>query len=236
MVDTQHRDHHAAPHWGYTGHAAPEHWGELAPDYALCALGRAQSPIDLAEAQPAALDPVVFRYGQVALHIRNNGHSIQVECDGAGGIELEGRLYNLLQFHFHAPSEHTVAVRYYDMEAHLVHKSAQGELAVVGVFLTSGRHHAGIAPFWERMPPHGGESYATQEFIVRPEVLLPVSRRAYRYEGSLTTPPCSEGVQWIVLAEPVEISPEQLAAFRALYTGNNRPPQPRHGRTLWIME
>jgi carbonic anhydrase len=236
MTSTPHHDHHAAPHWSYSGDTGPEHWGELDPAFALCSLGKAQSPIDLAHAQPAARAPVAYRYGQAALCIRNNGHSIQVECGDSSAIELDGQRYALSQFHFHAPSEHTVAGRSYDMEAHLVHASAQGELAVVGVFMRRGRYHAGLAALWQHLPQHEGESYTSGEIVVRPEVLLPASRRAYRYEGSLTTPPCTEGVHWIVLAEPIEISPAQLAAFRALYNGNNRPPQPRHDRPLWTSE
>lgn len=236
MTSNQHHDHHSAPHWGYSGDIGPEHWGELCPEFALCSLGHAQSPIDLADAQPAALAPVAFRYGEVRLCVGNNGHSIQVECDESSFIELDGQRYALRQFHFHAPSEHTVAGRYYDMEAHLVHASAQGELAVVGVFMQRGRHHAGLAALWEHMPQHEGESYTAEEIVVHPEVLLPTSRRAYRYEGSLTTPPGTEGVHWIMLAEPIEISPAQLAAFCALYSGNNRPPQPRNDRPLWISE
>ncbi|MFH1085454.1 MAG: carbonic anhydrase family protein [Chloroflexota bacterium] len=226
----------AAPHWSYSGATGPEHWGELCPAFALCSLGHAQSPIDLAGAQPAALAPVVYHYGESALCVRNNGHSIQVECGGTSAIELDGRRYALCQFHFHAPSEHTVAGRYDDMEAHLVHVSAQRDLAVVGVFMRRGRHHAGLAALWQLLPRHAGQGYTAEEIVVHPEVLLPASRRAYRYEGSLTTPPGTEGVHWIMLAEPIELSPAQLAAFRALYAGNNRPPQPRHDRPLWIVD
>jgi len=236
MTSAQHQDHHSTPHWGYTGDIGPEHWGELCPEFALCSLGQAQSPIDLVDVESASLAPVVFRYGEVRLNIANNGHSIQIECGESGAIEIGGQRYALRQFHFHAPSEHTVAGRYYDMEAHLVHASAQGELAVVGVFMQRGRHHAGLAALWQNLPQHEGESYTTGEIVVRPEVLLPANRRAYRYEGSLTTPPGTEGVHWIVLAEPIEISPAQLATFCALYHGNNRPPQPRHSRRVWISE
>jgi len=236
MTSTQHHDSHGQPHWGYSGDVGPEHWGELCPAFALCACGHAQSPINLADAQPAALSPVVFHYGPVRLCVRNNGHSIQVECGDSSAIELDGKRYALRQFHFHAPSEHTVAGRFYDMEAHLVHASDEGTLAVVGVFMQRGRHHPGLAALWQHLPRQEGEGFTAEDVVVRPEVLLPASRRAYRYEGSLTTPPCTEGVHWVVLSEPIEISPVQLAAFRALYSGNNRPVQPRHDRSLWISE
>jgi carbonic anhydrase len=229
-------DEHAETHWGYVGPVAPAFWSQLSPDFALCELGRAQSPIDIVGAVPVGLAPVVYEYEPTPATILNNGHTIQVTCGQPNGITLDGVRYDLLQFHFHAPSEHTLAGRYAAMEVHLVHRSAEGELAVVGVLIERGRWHAGLAGVWAHLPANPGPTHEIPGARVNPEVLLPSNRRSYRYEGSLTTPPCTEGVHWIVLADPIEFSPMQVAAFEAIMRGNYRPTQPLNRRTIWIEE
>jgi carbonic anhydrase len=230
----RHPAEHSEPHWGYDGPIAPESWGQLSPEFALCGLGRAQSPIDLVGATPAAVAPVTYAYQPTPLVILNNGHTIQVNCGQPNGITLDGVRYDLLQFHFHAPSEHTVAGRHAAMEVHLVHRSAQGELAVVGVLIEHGAWHPGLAGVWAHLPAKVGPAQDIPGVSVDPQALLPPNRRGYRYEGSLTTPPCSEGVHWIVLADPIEMSPIQVAAFEAIMRGNYRPVQPLNDRTIWI--
>ena len=162
----------------------------------------------------------------------NNGHTIQVDFDDGDSLSIGDERFKLVQFHFHAPSEHTVAGRSLPMEVHLVHRSDSGVFAVVGVLIAEGRHNPAYDPIWEHLPRETEAHESLAELTIDLEELLPKRRLAFRYIGSLTTPPCSEGVRWFVLAEPVELSAEQIAAFAAIYDHNNRPTQPLHGRSL----
>jgi carbonic anhydrase len=162
----------------------------------------------------------------------HNGHTIQVNHAGADTLEIVGEHYSLVQYHFHAPSEHTVNGRHYPMEAHFVHQAADGHLAVVGILLALGRPNPALEPMWSKMPRQKGGEVVLEELQVAMDDLLPRSRTAFRYEGSLTTPPCSEGVKWIVMSTPVEVSAEQIAAFRAVVHDNSRPTQPLNGRSV----
>jgi carbonic anhydrase len=234
-------DSHAAPahgvHWGYTGDTGPDHWGGLCPEFALCACGCAQSPIDLRDAlADGTLAPVAYDYQPTPVMIQNNGHTIQVDNQQPNGIILEGVRYDLVQFHFHAPSEHTIEGRTFAMEAHLVHRSAQGALAVVGVMLEPGAVNVGLAGLWTQLPVSECSCHLCQGFWVNPTALLPADHRSFRYQGSLTTPPGTEGVSWVVLAEPISVSLAQINRFRAIMCGNARPVQPCNGRAILLAE
>lgn len=212
------------PHWGYVGEGGPEHWGTLSSEYAACDSGTQQSPIDLGNPSSQDLTNIEFSYQPSAINILNNGHTVQVNYDEGSYIQVDEARYDLLQFHFHAPSEHTEAGQSFPAEVHLVHKDAEGRLAVVGVLLVEGAESAALAPVWAYLP--AGESEAhTAEGSVNAAEFLPVEQATYRYAGSLTTPPCSEGVSWFVMMEPVELSAEQLDQLRAIIDGSNRPVQ-----------
>ena len=217
--------------WGYEGTHGPEHWGSLDPGFAVCSTGREQSPIDLTDAEPGALSEIGFDYAPSPISILNNGHTIQVNYEPGSGIVLGGTRYELDQFHFHHRSEHTVDGADFPLEMHLVHASADGGLAVVGVFLAEGGVNEALAPVFGQMPDESGPA-AMVEGTVDASALLPARRTTWRYPGSLTTPPCSEGVSWLVMTEPVTASREQIEAFRVLFPGNNRPVQPLNGRRL----
>jgi carbonic anhydrase len=219
-------------HWGYAGPCDPEHWGGLEPDFATCGEGVQQSPVDIPADAPLNPDDVVYAYRQIALSIVNNGHAIQVNCGVGSTIEIDGTTYALQQFHFHSPSEHTLAGENMAMEMHLVHADADGNKAVIGVLLTEGAENPAFAPIVDNMPVEEGASVTIADVFINADDLLPVDRSYYRYIGSLTTPPCTEGVLWHILAQPVAISAAQLAAFRALYDGTNRPIQPMNDRAF----
>ena len=220
-------------HWGYSGDAGPDRWGELSPDFALCADGRAQSPIDIRDASALDLVDIEFHYGESANKIFNNGHTIQVNVDAGSAIIYNGIRYDLLQFHFHAPSEHTIDGEAAPLEIHFVHQDPNsGNLAVVGILLTeSANDNDAYAAIFDHLPAQVGEPEATGEPLSI-AALLPEARAYYTYQGSLTTPPCSEIVRWLLLDDPVALSAQQIAAYRAIYDGNARPVQARGKRDL----
>ena len=226
--------HTEAVCWGYEAENGPDVWGQLSPEYGLCCVGIHQSPIDIVNPTPAELPSITFNYQPTSLNIHNTGNTIQVVYPQGSWIEIDGTKYHLLQFHFHAPSEHTVAGDLSDMEMHLVHKSEDGTLAVIGVLIKSGSINTAFNPFWDHLPSVPGESKQIESVILNAYDLLPSRKHTYRYIGSLTTPPCSEGVKWFVLTTPVEMSESQIAAFKAIMSGNNRPVQPLNGRELLV--
>jgi len=219
--------------WGYDTETGPAVWGRLSPEYALCSLGTRQSPIDLVDPTPAPVAAVVFNYRPTKLRLENNGHTVEVASTTDNWIEVGDGRYELLQFHFHTPGEHTVVGKAFDMEIHLVHRNDAGELAVVGVFVRRGGDHPLLGLLAENLPEPGQEQTPEGTTIDASE-LLPAVRRSFRYEGSLTTPPCSEGVRWFVLETAIEASDAQLAAFEAALGTNNRPVQARNDRELLI--
>ncbi len=237
--------------WGYEAENGPDVWGHLSPEYFLCAEGKHQSPIDLVNPTPAELSPIPYDYSPTNMNIRNTGHTIEVACPAGNWIEVDGTRYELLQFHFHAPSEHTVAGKPFDMEVHFVHKSEDGALAVVGLLIERGRHKFAFDPIWSKLPAVPGETQRIENvtedgsLIVDPRFMFAPNDQVedvapslflsyYRYDGSLTTPPCSEGITWIVLTTPIEMSEAQIAAFKAIIHDNNRPVQPLNGRELLV--
>ena len=228
------QSHNEKTEWGYETENGPDVWGQLSPEYILCAEGKHQSPIDLVNPTPADLPPITFNYRSASVNIRNTGHTIEVAYPKGNWIEIDRTKYNLLQFHFHAPSEHTVEAELYDMEMHLVHESEDGTLAVIGVLIKSGNVNTAFDSFWHLIPSLSEESEHVTGVILNAFDLLPDTKRTYRYNGSLTTPPCSEGVKWLVMTTPIEMSESQIAAFRAIIHDNNRPVQPLNGRKLLV--
>lgn len=221
----------AAP-WGYTGDTGPDHWAELSPDYAACSAGREQSPIDVPASAPVHSADIEFDYEPTALDILNNGHTIEVEYEAGSSITVEGKTFNLIQFHYHSLSEHTLHGGYFDMEMHLVHKSADGEVAVVGILLERGAENAAYAPVWDNLPAAWSEPEEIDGVHVNAQDLLPATRTYYRYNGSFTTPPCTEGVRWFMMSNSVELSDAQIDAFRAIFDNTYRPVQPFYERTF----
>lgn len=201
--------------FGYFGDIGPEHWSELSTDWGACNGGKLQSPVTLKSA--AAWEhrhnrELTINYGLTTGEIFNNGHTIEVETEGANSLILDGIVYELKQFHFHTPSEHRVGSRGYDMELHLVHASADGKSAVIGVFLKRGRDSGALASIFAQLPNELNAPIPL-DAPFDPKRFLPKSREHYHYLGSLTTPPCSEGVQWIVMSQPATVSDEDMAQF-----------------------
>jgi carbonic anhydrase len=214
-------------HWTYE---EAGRWGELSPEFKACAIGAEQSPIDLADPIPSALGDVSVEWQAKPAVVVNNGHTIQIDTQPGSAARIAGASYDLIQFHFHHPSEHSIDGARLAMEAHFVHREAGGSLAVLGVFLVPGAENPTLAKVWAKVPSEEGDAHLDDPIDLTP--LLPKSRAYYRYAGSLTTPPCSETVLWTVFAEPVEISEAQIAAFAALYPMNARPLQEINRRFL----
>ena len=224
---------HSKTKWAYEGATGPTAWGTLSQEYSTCSTGMKQSPIDIKKFQPIGLEDITFNYKPEAMKVVNNGHTIQANIDTGSSIVLDSVTFNLLQFHFHTPSEHTLLGRALPMELHLVHKDADGNLAVVGVLINTGAANANYSEIWSHMPAVADEELPIPAPL-DPMTLLPKDRRAYRYSGSLTTPPCSEGVNWLLLANPIQMSNEQIAAFRTIFPLNARPVQPLHDRPVLV--
>lgn len=230
------KDHNGSDsHWGYEGQGGPEHWASMSKEFSLCGGGKEQSPIDISGAQTTNLPAIQFDYKADSLEILNNGHTIQVNRAAGSGISVGGEKYELLQFHFHSPSENIVDGKPFPMEMHLVHKSAKGQLAVVGVFFKTGAKNAVLDQAWSHMPHHAGDKKKAGSVSINAADLLPADRGYYSFEGSLTTPPCSEGVKWMVLKAPIEASKKQIEQFTQVIGANARPVQPLHDRKVQMM-
>ncbi len=219
------------PQWGYEGDTNPQAWGKITRDFATCDLGTAQSPIDIKSAVKGKPSQISFNYRSSPLNVVNNGHSIQVNYAPGSTINIDGEEYTLLQFHFHTPSEHQIAGKAAAMEAHLVHRNAAGKLAVVGVMMNAGTANRSIERVWQAIPPIG-ETKTLENIEIDATSLLPANKSYYSYAGSLTTPPCSEGVKWTVMTEPITVSPAQIRAFAKLYPIDARPLQPTNARKI----
>jgi len=222
----------AEAHWAYAGEAGADNWGAIRPEFAACAEGRQQSPIDIRDGARLELEPIEFSYAPGPLRIVDNGHTVQVNVEAGRYIVVTGRRYDLKQFHFHKPAEERIDGRSYDMVAHLVHKDVDGRIAVIAVLFEGGGENAFIRKLWPFLPLERGIETYLPEVRLELDKLLPESRAYYTYMGSLTTPPCSEGVLWIVMKTPVAISAEQVAVFSRLYPMNARPVQATNGRFI----
>ncbi|GKS89777.1 carbonic anhydrase family protein [Acidovorax sp. SUPP2539] len=230
--------HETAPHdgheWGYTGPAGAEHWADLAKENALCGSGQQNSPVDLRQAVAADLGPLLLNYRSVPMAVRNTGHSIQLDLPGGGTMRTGGRQYEALQIHFHHPSEHLLNGRRFPMEAHIVHQGPDGTLGVLGIFFETGKSNPVFQRVLDAMPRDKGQTQAVAHASIKASDFLPPQkhRRFFRYEGSLTTPPCTETVDWVVLSAPLQVSAAQIDAFERVYPFNARPLQPLHRRFL----
>ena len=223
-----------ASHWSYEGEGSPEHWGELDEAYKTCQKGMNQSPVDIESTFKAHISPLVTHYTDGPVSLTNNGHTIQAgEKSGTrDNIVLNDQAWTLQQFHFHAPSENRVHGKKFAMEMHLVHKNSDGELAVVAVMFDVGAANAELDKLWGIMPGQAETSVAVATPL-NLNNLLPKDKTYWRLSGSLTTPPCSEGVTWIVLKQPLTISAAQLEKFsHTMHHDNNRPVQSLHGRVV----
>jgi carbonic anhydrase len=239
----EHETGHAA-HWGYESDNGPASWGSMNADWALCASGEEQSPIDLGRSTEKALPAMridALSARQLTLVNQagvveelDNGHTIQVNVPVPNALTVGDKPYSLRQFHFHSPSEHTVDGKHYPMEIHFVNEADDGSLAVVGVFVEEGEANGAIDALWANLPDAPGtEVQATMPDGLVRSLVSGVEDGVFHYTGSLTTPPCSEGVSWFVKRTPARLSRSQIAKFQALYDHNNRPTQPLNGREVY---
>jgi carbonic anhydrase len=226
--------HGGEVHWAYEGENGPQNWAKLKPEFSLCGIGKRQSPIaiqsDSTLQGPA--EPLVFNYTPSRGSVVNNGHTVQVDVEGENSITVRSSSYRLLQFHFHTPSEEMINSKRYSMVAHLVHKNEAGQLAVVAVLMELGEPNAFLDKVWTYMPLDSNDRVRMPDGLLDMNELLPRDQRYYQFMGSLTTPPCSEGVLWMVLKQPVKISQAQYRLFRQQFPLNARPVQPVNGRAV----
>ena len=225
---------HAPAHWSYGGQTGPNEWSNLAPNFELCGDGRMQSPIDLSVPAADSWNPtqIEFDYEPVPLSVVNNGHTIQVNYPKGSFIRIEGKRYDLLQFHFHTPSEHSLGGHRAPMEVHLVHSNDKGELAVIGILIEAGPANMALHEIWQRIPEANGAPVSYDDVVVDAAAFLPKEHVSFRYMGSLTTPPCTEGVRWFVMKDPVLASGNQIQTFGKIFGSNARPIQPRNHRMI----
>jgi len=219
-------------HWDYDGAESPENWGELSDKFRLCELGKTQSPINIKNLSIGSPANIQFDYRPSPLEVVNNGHSIQVNYAEGSSVTLDGKKYALIQFHFHSPSEHQINAQNSPMELHLVHRliaengelTNSNQLAVIGVMLEQGMANPLIAELWKNIPAIGVTKKVSSS-LINANNLLPASKSYFSYDGSLTTPPCSEGVKWRIFTQPLTVSPDQIATFTKLYPNDARPVQ-----------
>ena len=219
-------------HWSYSGADGPEHWGDLDPSFAACKNGTRQAPINIADAKLADLPPIRFDYQLAPLRIINNGHTIRVNYAPGSWIVIGNKRYQLEQLHFHHPAEEEIAGRRFDLVAHLVHQSADGQFAVVSILFKQGAANPFLQQVWNHAPTEPGKEIEIKKVVLNVADLLPTGRNYYSLAGSLTTPPCSEGITFYVMKDVQELSAEQIAQFAKLYPDNARPIQPTNGREI----
>jgi carbonic anhydrase len=218
-------------HWGYDGEGAPANWGNLKPEYATCANGKRQSPIDIRGGIKVDLAPIRFAYKPTKFTVVDNGHTVQVNVGAGSTIHVLGKRYELAQFHFHKPSEERINGRPFDMVIHFVHKDYDDNLAVIAVLLETGVENPQIQTLWNNMPLEPNQEVSALD-VLETAKLIPQDTAHWTYMGSLTTPPCTENVLWMVLKQPMQVSPEQIGIFARLYKNNARPIQPTSGRLV----
>ena len=223
-----------ASKWSYTGETGADYWGELDPEFQACNLGKAQSPINLESSVSFDSGSLELNYQDTPLKIVNNGRTIRVDYEPGSNLILDGKIYELLQFHFHQPSEHLISGKALDMEAHFVHQNqATGDLVVLAVLMSEGEINQALDRVWDKIP-YGDKEEEASDLIINASNLLPENiGQYYRYQGSLTTPPCSEIVTWLVLKQPVEISKLQISRFLEVIGTNARPVQALNNRVTF---
>lgn len=222
----------APPAWSYEGPNGPAHWGELDTSYAACATGRMQSPIDLDQANAQGSIAVSIHYSPVVLSVLDNGHTVQFDGTGAGGLTGGDAEFNLVRVHFHAPAEYPVDGKRAPLDAHFVHRADDGSLAVLVASFVEGPDNPALAALLAHLPAQATAATTYADVMIDPSDLLPADMSLYRFMGSLTTPPCTEGVNWYVLRTATTASHEQIAALASVLKGNYRPVQPLNGRLL----
>ena len=221
-------------HWSYSGDTGPEHWGQLNEKFKACMEGKNQSPIDIKNTIKAELEPIKVNYESTPAEILNNGHTIQVNMAKGSTITIDNITFELKQFHLHAPSEHRINGESFPMEVHLVHADKNGNLAVIGIMVKEGAANPMLTALWKKMPRKEGDKFTVTDKLSA-ATLLPTNRDYYRYPGSLTTPPCTEGVRWIVKKYPITASKEQIKEFTdamSQHPYTNRPVQPVNARPI----
>ena len=219
-------------HWTYEGKQGPDNWAKLSPEFAACETGRNQSPVNIENTMRASLKPLRGIQKFPAKDIVNNGHTVQVNFKEGNMLVLDSAPYQMKQVHFHAPSENTINNKSYPLEAHFVHADAKGNLTVIGVMFKEGEANPGLEKLWSQLPGKEGEPIMLKNRVI-PSELIPENRAYYRFSGSLTTPPCSEGVRWLLMKTPMTASKAQIEAFeRAVKHHNNRPVQALNGRVI----
>lgn len=232
-IRTAHETDHGTAHWSYEGSTGPDRWGDLSPEYRTCKTGKNQSPIDLSEITPdTTLPELIVNYATlpVSATMRNNTHTVQVDDNTGSTLTYQGTTYGLVQYHFHNPSEHTINGEPAAMELHLVHQDEDGNYLVVGVLFEPGEENPVLATFWDALPEHEGETTLGAEVNIAD--ILPTDGIYETYEGSLTTPPCTEGVRWIMMKTPVEMSPAQIDHYGAFLGHTARPVQQPNNRVI----
>lgn len=225
---------HDSAKWTYTGETGPEQWGTTRTEFATCQTGVLQSPINLTDASAADLPDLTINYNASPVELENKGHTLQVDYPEGGSITVDGAEYKLLQFHFHTPAEHQLQGKKFPAELHLVHQGPDDALAVIGVMIERGQENRVLAPLWNELPATPGEEREVESVRINAADLLPSNHRRYRYSGSLTTPPCTEGVKWLVLEQTIQMSAEQIQALQSIIGATNRPVQPLGNRELRI--
>jgi len=217
--------------WSYEGENGPAYWGKINPAWAKCGDGNRQSPIDIRDGMKVELEQITFDYHPSSFNVTDNGKTVQVMVGGGNFITVNNRMYELIQFHFHRPSEERINGKGYEMVVHLVHKDGEGRIAMLALLLERGKPQPVIQAVWNNLPLEKLETLAPST-VLDPMELLPARRDYFTFMGSMTTPPCQEGVLWLVMKEPVQASPAQMALFSRLYPLNARPIQPSSGRII----
>ena len=220
-----------AAKWGYEGELAAENWGTLAPEYSTCSTGQFQSPIDINASFSADVTDLDIKYDETAYKLTDTGHALKASFEEGNGFTAEGHNYKLLQLHFHTPSEYTIGGKQSPMVVHLVHQNEAGQLGVIGVMIDEGEANPAIEGLWSSIPEKTGDVLQIDEALDL-QALLPADRSFYRFMGSLTTPPCSEGVNWFFMKNPITASKEQIAAHVAKWKHNARPLQKKGHRLI----
>jgi len=224
---------HGGSHWGYTGHNTPETWGHLSEKYHSCSDGLNQSPINITHSvTDPDHAPLNLDYKKGSKEVVNNGHTIQVNVEPGDKLVVDGDTFELKQFHFHSPSENRINGKAFPLEAHFVHLDKDGNIAVVAVMFEEGAGNKDLAKIWAKMPEKAGEKHTLKIADIAAK-LIPEKQHYYRFNGSLTTPPCTEGVRWFVLEKPLTISKAQVEKFqKVMGHPNNRPVQPIDARVI----
>src|SRR5450830_1533479 len=218
-------------HWSYEGDSGPANWSKINVDWNKCSTGSRQSPIDIRDGMKVDLERISFDYHPSSFNVVDNGHTVQVSVGSGNYITVQNRMYELQQFHFHRPSEERINGKGFEMVVHLVHRDAEGRLAILALLLERGEPQPTIQTVWNNLPLEKFDT-VSPSILLDPANLLPERRDYYTFMGSMTEPPCSENVLWLVMKQPVQASAAQMALFSRLYPLNARPIQPSNGRII----